>query len=105
MNEKQLGTWIKSVNKYNKTLSSLIEDSVSIEKLITAHLKEFFDFDEIKFHHGYKRIILMWDYDNNPVINPSVLSDLSMEFMITHEWSEKHGDGVIIEVYPFGRGE
>ena len=102
MNHEELELWKESVFEHTRMMETLVDDRVAIKELISNHLKQFFEYDEIKFDDLFNKIILKWDYRNNPVINPDDLIGLGMEFIISHDYSETLGHGVIIELYPFG---
>ena len=102
MNHEELELWKESVFEHTRMMETLVNDRVAIKVLISNHLKQFFEYDEIKFDDLFNKIILKWDYRNNPVINPDDLIGLGMEFIISHDYSETLGHGVIIELYPFG---
>lgn len=102
MNEEQLETWRKSVLEHSEMMKFLVNDSLTIKQLMVEHLKNFFDFDSIKFEDGFNKIIIKWDYGNEPIIDPTELNGLGMEFLVSHSYSDMHGDGILIELYPFG---
>ena len=102
MNADRLDTWKDSVREHSRMMATLVNDSLVIKKLMIDYLKQYFDFDEIQFSNDFTRISLKWSYEHEPFINPEELSCLGMEFIITHDYSETLGHGVVIEVYPFG---
>ena len=105
MNIEEIELWKESVFEHTHTLDLLANDRIAIKDLMRDHLKQYFKFDRIEFHDNFNRILLKFDYMNNPVIEPEDLVDLGMEFIITHDYSEELGHGVVIEVYPFGLPE
>lgn len=105
MNHEELEVWRDSVFEHSKMMETLVNDRVIIKELISNHLKLYFEYDEIKFDDLFNKIILKWEYNNNPIINPDDLNGLGMEFIISHDYSESLGHGVIIELYPFGLPE
>ena len=105
MSPEDLEMWKESVFEYTRMVETLVDDRVAIKDLISNHLKQFFDYDEISFDDLFNRIILKWSYDNDPVIKVDELDGWNMDFIISHNYSEQLGHGVIIEVYPFGLPE
>ena len=105
MNKEEFEIWKDSVFEHFRMLNDLVDDRLEIKELMAQHLKQFFDYDEIKFTDDFNKIILKYRYENNPVIDPKKLQDLNMVMIIGHEYSETLGDGVIIELYPFGLEE
>ena len=105
MNKEEFEIWKDSVFEHFRMLNDLVDDRLEIKELMEQHLKQFFDYDEITFADDFNKIIVKFQYGSDPVINPKKLQDLNMEMIISHEYSEKLGDGVIIELYPFGLEE
>lgn len=97
-----LESWKESVFEHSHMMETLVNDRVAIKEWISDYLKQFFDYDIISFDDLFNKIILKWYYQNDPIIKPDVIKDLNMEFIVSHEYSEELGDGVIIEIYPFG---
>lgn len=105
MNSEEFKQWQDAVMEHSRMLETLVDDRFTIKKLMINHLKQFFDFDEIKFDDLFNKIILKWEYKNDPIIKPDELVGLGMDLIISHDYSETLGHGVIIELYPFGLPE
>lgn len=102
MNKEDFYQWQDGVMEHSRMTQTLIKDRLALRELMTSHLKQFFDFDSIQYSQDFNRITLKWEYGNNPVINPEKLEELYMEFTISHEFSDKLGEGIRIDLYPFG---
>lgn len=105
MNLEEFRQWQDAVMEHSKMMETLVDDRVTIKELISNHLKQFFDYDEISFDDLFNKIILKWSYKNDPVIQLDKLDGLNMDFIISHDYSEQLGHGVVIELYPFGLPE
>ena len=105
MNTDEFRQWQDAVMEHSKMMETLVDDRVVIKDLMINHLKQFFDYDEIKFDDLFNKIILKWSYENDPVIRLDKLDGLGMDFIISHDYSEQLGHGVVIELYPFGLPE
>ena len=84
MSPEDLEMWKESVFEYTRMVETLVDDRVAIKDLISNHLKQFFDYDEISFDDLFNRIILKWSYGNDPVIKVDELDGLNMDFIISH---------------------
>lgn len=105
MNSEELEMWKESVFEHTHMMETLVNDRVAIKELMSNHLKQYFEYDEIKFDDLFNKITLKWEYMNDPIIIPDKLIGLGMDFIISHDYSESLGYGVIIELYPFGLPE
>lgn len=94
--------WREDVSTHNHAMEVMVNDRFTLKKTIITHLKQYFDFDDISFENDFSVITLKWDYSKGLVINPSDLIGLNMEFTVSHEFSDELGDGVIVQLYPFG---
>lgn len=102
MNNEEFRQWQDAVMEHSRMMDSLVDDRIAIKELMIEHLKQFFDYDEIVFDDKFNKITLKWEYKNDPVIMPEKLVELGMDFIISHDYSEALGHGVMIELYPFG---
>lgn len=103
MNLEEYRQWQDDVMENSRMAQTIIHDKVVLKELMTSHLKEFFDFDDIEYTPDFNKIILKWNYTNDPIIyDPLKLKDLNMGFIITHGYSSELGSGIRIELYPFG---
>lgn len=102
MNSEDMIHWQNAVREHRTMIDSLANDSIEIKELMKKHLKKFFDFDDIKFEDNFRKIVLKWEYSRDPVINPNDLTGLDMIFIISHRYDDNYGDGIVIELYPFG---
>ena len=97
--------WCEDVTAHNHAMQVIVNDRIVLKEAITTHLKQYFDFDDIKFENDFSVITLKWNYSKGLVINPPDLIGLDMEFTVSHQFTEELGDGVIVELYPFGLEE
>lgn len=102
MNLEDLRIWQDSVMEHCQMMKSVIDDRMVIKNVMVNHLKQFFEFDEIRFSNDFNEITLKWRYDNDPILDPIKLKDLGMDFKVSNDYSESLGHGVVIIVYPFG---
>ena len=102
MNNGELELWRKSVTEHIQVLDTLADDRISIKNIMSNHLRQYFDFDKIEFADTFSTILLKWSYEHNPVIRLDDLDGLGMDFIITHDYSDDLGHGVVVELYPFG---
>lgn len=105
MNSEEFMQWQDAVMEHSKMMETLVDDRVVIKELMINHLKQFFDYDEIRFDDLFNKVVLKWEYKNDPIIKPDELIGLGMDFIISHDYSESLGHGVIVELYPFGLPE
>lgn len=106
MNEHEFDRWKKGVEDYNRVLVTLANDQKTLKNLMIEHLKLFFkDFDEVIFRESFKEILIIWNCLKEPVMNPEKLVDLNMEFSVSHDFFEKHGEAIIVTLHPFGEEE
>ena len=102
MNRDELKKWLTDVDTYNHTMEVILNDRMLLKQSITSHLSKYFDFDDIEISTDFSVITLKWDYSKGLVINPSNLEGLDMDFTVSHRYDDRLGDGVIVELYPFG---
>ena len=105
MLESDLKAWQDDVGIYNEAVDTIVRDKFTLKKSIEDHLNLFFDFDAISFNEVFTEIKIRWNYDKEPAIHPKDLVDLNMDFIITHEFDDRYGDGIVLKVYPFGLEE
>lgn len=102
MNQDELYSWIDDVEKHCQAMEIMVNDRVILKQAITNHLSKYFDFDDIKFSNDFSVITLKWSYSKGLVINPQNLEGLGMEFTVSHKFDDMYGDGIVVELYPFG---
>lgn len=101
----RLNSWREDVLHHRRILDTIARDRIVIKDVMIEFLQQFFDFDEIQFTNDFDKITMKWSYEHEPIIKPSALVDLGMDFIISHDYSETLGHGVIITIYPFGLPE
>lgn len=103
MDKSEIGLWNQAVVENIGSRESVKFDRTVLEKKMEAYLKKFFDFDGIDFSENLDVVTLRWDYGHHPTFYADdKIVDLGMKWKISHRFSENHGDGVIIIVYPRG---
>jgi len=105
MKPAELNEWLSKVLENCQSIRNDLEDRLALKEEITEHLRQFFEFEEIEFTHDMDCIKLKYKYGHDPVIRDKSLSKLGMDFIITTTYSDKLGQGIVIELYPFGLGE
>lgn len=94
--------WKEDVMTHRKTVATVLNDRKMLKKSMENYLHEYFNYDLIKFSTDLNEITLLWSYDNEPVINPTKLVDLGMDFVISSEYDDELGMSASIKIYPFG---
>lgn len=102
MNIEQLDQWNQAVDEHMSMLESLINDRIALKSMFNEHLRKFFDYDSIEYSKDFKVITLRWDYGRNVSIDNDTISNLGMGWVISTEFTDKLGYGVVVTVYPFG---
>lgn len=100
--KKDLEKWKDDINYHRNALNDLMAERIRLKDEISIHIKEYFDFDNITFNSDFSKIILKFQYDTDPVIRDGSLDNLGLDFIISHDYSEEFGHGVVIELYPYG---
>lgn len=103
MDKESLREWQDDVMVNCHTLETIIKDRVILKDLMEEHLKEFFEgYVLIDFDKDFNKITLKWEYQRDPIIKVDRIKDLGMDFIISHNYDSKYGEGVVLELYPFG---
>lgn len=102
MNREELRRWQDNVFEHCQMVKTLGNDRKTLEKLIEKHLSQFFEWDDIIYDKDFNTITLAWGYGHDPVIRIEKLKNLGMDFIISHDYSSKLGDGARVILYPFG---
>ena len=105
MNAEQLSIWRKAVNENVSSVEKLVDDRIALKQLFEEHLRIFFDYDDIEYDKDFHRIALKWENGRSPIIDNEIISQLGMDWCVSHKFDEALGDGVVIELYPFGMGD
>ena len=58
MNSEELEMWKESVFEHTRMMETLVNDRVAIKELMSNHLKQYFEYDEIKFDDLFNKITL-----------------------------------------------
>ena len=102
MNKESIELWREGVMENCHQLESILSDRVELKNAITSHLKMFFDFDKIQFSNDLNVITLSWEYGHDVIINEDNIHFLGLDWIITTEFNDELGQGVVVKVYPFG---
>lgn len=102
MDKEDFRVWQDAVMEHSQMLQRVVDDRILLKEKIIEHLKQFFEYDDIKFTNDFSKITLKWAYENDPVIPMNQLNGLMMDFIITTTYDSELGQGVVIELYPFG---
>lgn len=102
MNTEQLDQWGQAINEHMVMVDSLINDRITLKNMFSEHLRQFFDYDSIEYSKDFRSISLRWDYGRNVSIDNDTISNLGMDWLISTEFTDKLGYGVVVTVYPFG---
>ena len=102
MDHEELDLWREAVFVHSKQRDDLVNDRKEIKSRLEAHLKQFFDYDEIKYDDfDFNKISLKWKRNVSPIISENI-GELGMPWMITTGYDSGAFTIVVIEVYPFG---
>ena len=102
MNKDEMELWREAVFVHSKQRIDLVNDRKEIKSHLEAHLKQFFDFDEIEYvDFDFNKILLKFNRDVSP-IPPKNIGDLGMDWIISTGYDDGAFSIVIIEIYPFG---
>lgn len=102
MDNQALDMWKEAVFIHTKQRNDLVNDRKEIKSRLEAHLKHFFNYDEIKYEDfDFNKISLKWKRNVSPVISEDI-GDLGMPWIITTSYDSGAFPIVVIEVYPFG---
>ena len=96
---EEFKTWQSAVEIHSKARKDFLEDRSMILTMITDHLKQFFDFDEIDFSENFDKITLKFRV-TGAVIRADKIKDLNMDWIISPFGMGRYS--LIIDVYPFG---
>lgn len=103
MDKESLRKWQDAVMLNCQALETVLNDRVTLKDLMEEHLKEFFEgYVLIEFDKDFNKITLKWEYQHDPIIKVDRIKDLGMDFIISHSYDSKYGEGVVLELYPFG---
>ena len=105
MIDTEIDAWRNGVGEYITQRNQIIEDRVLLKQLFEEHIKKFFTYKHIEFSGDFDVITLHWEYNHDPVIRLDSIKGLGMDFIISHRFKGELGDGVCIELYPFGLPE
>ena len=97
-----LDQWNQAVDEHLKMVDSLIEDRITLKNMFNEHLRKFFDYDSIEYSKDFRSISMQWDYGREVSIDNDTISNLGMDWLISTEFTDKLGYGVVVTVYPFG---
>lgn len=100
-----LDQWNQAVDEHMTMLNSLIDDRITLKNMFSAYLRQFFDYDSIDYSRDFRVITLRWEEDRNVSIDNDTISNLGMDWLISTEFTDKLGYGVVVIVYPFGLKE
>ena len=100
MDLEELKSWQDAVEIHSKTRRDYLEDRSMILTMITDHLKQFFDFDEIDFSENFDKITLKFRV-TGAIIRADKIKDLNMDWIIS-PFSSMGRYALVIDVYPFG---
>lgn len=100
-----LEVWKDKVMENCKLRSVWVGGRSDIQSEMKSYLQNFFSFDDIEFDYDLNMITLKYQYNHDPVIRMDVIKDFCMDFIITTNSEKDLGQGVWIEVYPFGLPE
>lgn len=105
MNLEALELWRNGVMENNHQLSSILSDKVQLKNALAGHLKRFFDFDKIVFNYDLSVVTLKWEYGHDIIIDYNNINNIGMDWIISTEFSDGLGQGVVVKVFPFGLKE
>lgn len=98
-----LDQWNQAVDEHLKMVDSLIEDRITLKNMFNEHLRKFFDYDSIEYSKDLRVISMRWDYGREVSIDNDFISELGMDWLISTEFTDKLGYGVVVTIYPFGK--
>ena len=78
LNLEEFRSWQDGVMVYSEAKRNLDKDKSMIQSIITDHLKQFFDFDEIDFSENFNRISLKYHKDCGAVIRADNIKNLNV---------------------------
>lgn len=105
MNLEALELWRNGVMENNHQLASILSDKMQLKNAFAGHLKQFFDFDKIVFSNDLSLVTLKWEYGRDIIIDYENTYNIGMDWVISTEYSDELGQGLVVKVYPFGLKE
>ena len=102
LNLEEFRSWQDGVMVYSEAKRNLDKDKSMIQSIITDHLKQFFDFDEIDFSENFNRISLKYHKGCGAVIRADNIKNLNMDWTVIPSIDNCANRIIVIEVFPFG---
>ena len=104
MNSNQIEIWKQATEEHCHHLKNLIREDKEIKEMFEEHLAMFFEgFVEVEFSEEFHKATMKWDWKDAPIINTGTIGDFGMDWEISKHFSDEHGGGICIIVYPWGR--
>ena len=98
-------TWQDCVMEHCSERNKIVNDRMELKSILEAHLKKFFDFDEIEYcDFDFNKVLLKWKANTSPVISKNI-GELQLPWKISHDRDKDLLTIIVIEVYPFGIDE
>lgn len=102
LSKESYETWQNCVVEHCSERDRIVNDRMVLKSILEAHLKKFFDFNEIEYcDYDFHKVLLKWEKSTTPNISNDIV-ELGMPWKITTGLDIWENPIIVIEIYPFG---
>lgn len=96
-----IDSWRSEAENLNQVVSTMVDDRKFLKNYMSKYLKNFFDYDSIKFSENFHRIEMLFNVNNVTLVTPKNIGQLNMLWKIGTGFTDEYGTTIRVVVYPF----